>query len=204
MERGHLDKSFVILSECNEPKDLPPRRLVVRHLDEDRFRRHPLALWLAAFCVLGTVALHAQDTPAPTAETTIPTPSVAAAPAAPTPAAALHLLYPSSNLGTSSNPPPAAPPSAASLLTTFLVLAGLCAGGYYFLRRHPGFSANFKGGARKLVLSESRPLGNRQFLVVVEYENERMLLGVTPGKIDYLCPLRGSPGEPAPFSLPKE
>jgi hypothetical protein len=28
----------------------------------------------------------------------------------------------------------------------------------------------------------------------VGYEETRMLLGVTPGKIDYLCPLDGSPG----------
>ena len=34
-----------------------------------------------------------------------------------------------------------------------------------------------------------KSLGNRQFLLVVGYEDQRLLLGVTPGKIDYLCPL---------------
>ena len=30
-------------------------------------------------------------------------------------------------------------------------------------------------------------LGHRQFLVVVEYENQKMLLGVGPGTIEHLC-----------------
>jgi flagellar biogenesis protein FliO len=42
---------------------------------------------------------------------------------------------------------------------------------------------------RKLNVLEMRPLGNRQFLIVVGYEDNRMLLGVTPGRIDYLCSL---------------
>ena len=74
------------------------------------------------------------------------------------------------------------------LAASFLMLLALCAGGYYLVRRQTGFAPVGKG-QRKLVVSESRSLGNRQFLVVVEYENERVLLGVTPGKIDYLCPL---------------
>ena len=68
------------------------------------------------------------------------------------------------------------------------MLLVICGAGYYLMRRQPGFAGGAKG-PRKLVVSESRSLGNRQFLVVVEYESERVLLGVTPGKIDYLCPL---------------
>ena len=45
-----------------------------------------------------------------------------------------------------------------------------------------------------------RPLGNRQFLIVVGYDDTRMLLGVTPGKIDYLCPLDSVSTNPADFS----
>ena len=74
------------------------------------------------------------------------------------------------------------------LAVSFLLLLALCAGGIYLLRRQGGFTPVGKG-QRKLVVSESRSLGNRQFLVVVEFESERVLLGVTPGKIDYLCPL---------------
>ena len=44
-------------------------------------------------------------------------------------------------------------------------------------------------GARKLNISETRGLGARQFLVVAEYENRKMLIGVCPGRIDYLCTL---------------
>lgn len=48
-------------------------------------------------------------------------------------------------------------------------------------------------GLRKLAVSnelhirETKPLGNRQFLVVVEYGEQRMLLGVAPGMINHLC-----------------
>jgi hypothetical protein len=46
-------------------------------------------------------------------------------------------------------------------------------------------------GLRKLQIEETRMLGHRQYLVVAEYEGRRMLLGVCPGRIDYLCPLDG-------------
>ncbi len=39
---------------------------------------------------------------------------------------------------------------------------------------------------RKLRIADTRPLGNRQFLVVVEYESTKLLVGVSPGRIDYL------------------
>jgi hypothetical protein len=44
-------------------------------------------------------------------------------------------------------------------------------------------------GVRKLQIEETRMLGHRQYLVVAQYEGRRMLLGVCPGRIDYLCPL---------------
>ena len=46
--------------------------------------------------------------------------------------------------------------------------------------------------ARKLHLQETWMLGHKQFLAVVEYEGRKMLLGVCPGRIDYLCPLEGN------------
>ena len=45
---------------------------------------------------------------------------------------------------------------------------------------------------RKLQLQETWMLGHKQFLAVVEYEGRKMLLGVCPGRIDYLCPLEGN------------
>ena len=44
-----------------------------------------------------------------------------------------------------------------------------------------------------------RSLGNRQFLLVVGYEEQRFLLGVTPGKIDYLCTLDSTGGTTRDF-----
>ena len=80
-------------------------------------------------------------------------------------------------------------------LTLFAALAGA---GVYFMKF--GLPL-FRRGAvsdRKLQVLETRPLGNRQYLLVVGYEDSRMLLGVTPGKIDYLCPLDSS-SAPADF-----
>jgi flagellar protein FliO/FliZ len=80
-------------------------------------------------------------------------------------------------------------------LTLFAALAGV---GLYFLK----FGLPLRKGLnsdRKLLVLETRPLGNKQYLLVVGYEDTRMLLGVTPGKIDYLCPL-DSTTPPADFS----
>ena len=80
-------------------------------------------------------------------------------------------------------------------LTLFAALAGAA---MYFMKF--GLPLTRKGAAldRKLQILETRPLGNRQYLLVVGYEDSRMLLGVTPGKIDYLCPLDSS-SAPADF-----
>ena len=46
--------------------------------------------------------------------------------------------------------------------------------------------------ARKLTVAETRSLGNRQYLVVADYEGRKFLLGVCPGRIDLLSSLDGS------------
>ena len=61
-------------------------------------------------------------------------------------------------------------------------------GGVYLLRRlrfgrKPIFSPH------KLRISESKSLGNRQFLLVVTYEDEKLLLGVYPNGMQFLCKL---------------
>jgi flagellar biogenesis protein FliO len=41
----------------------------------------------------------------------------------------------------------------------------------------------------KIHISETHSLGNRQFLLVAEYENEKHLLGVSPGAIQHITSL---------------
>jgi flagellar biogenesis protein FliO len=75
------------------------------------------------------------------------------------------------------------------LLVYITLLAALAGAAIYLIKFGLPLHRNRSKEERKLQVHEMRPLGNRQFLVVVGYEDTRMLLGVTPGKIDYLCPL---------------
>lgn len=91
------------------------------------------------------------------------------------------------------NAAPAAVPAAgpASGVNSTLLLLGAvaaAAGGFYFWRQR---RAAGPGGAapRKLAIAESRALGNRQYLVVADYEGRKFLLGVCPGRIDMLTRL---------------
>lgn len=72
-----------------------------------------------------------------------------------------------------------------------IVLAAGAAGAGGFMlwrqRRTPGGIAG--RDARKLTVAESRSLGNRQYLVVADYEGKKFLLGVCPGSIQMLAPL---------------
>ena len=151
--------------------------------------------WMNAMAgCLTMLAQAAAQTPSPETQSTATPPVAVASPAASPQAASSptehgRVLYPAN--GPQPSPSTARGGEATGmpgLATSFLMLLALCGGGYYLVRRQTGFVPVGKG-QRKLVVSESRSLGNRQFLVVVEYENERVLLGVTPGKIDYLCPL---------------
>ena len=52
----------------------------------------------------------------------------------------------------------------------------------------------------KIILSDCRPLGNRQFIIVAQYGMQKHLLGVSPGKIEHLTKLEevsqvGSPDQ---------
>lgn len=77
------------------------------------------------------------------------------------------------------------------ILVYFILICALLAAGLYFTRT--GFNGLLRKGKgeKKLIISEARTLGNRQFLIVAEYENRKMLLGVCPGRIDYLSTLSG-------------
>ena len=64
----------------------------------------------------------------------------------------------------------------------------------YFLNRfviNKRFTNASKGGKR-IKLGETHSLGNKQFLVVAEYESEKFLLGISPGRIERLARLRPS------------
>lgn len=67
----------------------------------------------------------------------------------------------------------------------------LAAGGAWLLlqRRKAGPAG---GRGRKLQIDETKPLGNRQYLVVADYDGKKFLLGVTPGQIQMLTPLDDS------------
>ena len=72
------------------------------------------------------------------------------------------------------------------------LLAAACAGGagwFYWRQRRLGGAVGFSRTERKLAIAETRSLGNRQHLVVADYEGKKFLLGVCPGRIDLLTPL---------------
>lgn len=74
------------------------------------------------------------------------------------------------------------------------LMLAVIGGGFFLLRNGVAIFQPKLKGERKLNISETRMLGNRQFLVVAQYEERKVLLGVCPGRIDYLCTLAG--GEP--------
>jgi flagellar protein FliO/FliZ len=77
---------------------------------------------------------------------------------------------------------------SSKLIVYFVALVALAGGGFWFLKRGLPLRGA-RGGENHLHLLETKILGNRQFLVVVQYEDNKMLLGVGPGQIQYLCPL---------------
>lgn len=85
---------------------------------------------------------------------------------------------------------PAPAPASGSSWSSATLVAGLllaAAGGWLLWRgRH---QVARTGDARALAIAETRPLGNRQYLVVAAYEDKKFLLGVCPGRIDLLARL---------------
>ncbi len=70
-----------------------------------------------------------------------------------------------------------------------VVIVGVLGVAAYFFIRRGMLRKPFSKSEGKLRIKESRMLGNRQFIMVVEYEENKILLGVGPGKIDYLTSL---------------
>jgi flagellar protein FliO/FliZ len=89
-------------------------------------------------------------------------------------------------------PPTPAAPAAGFGSAAVVVLCGI-AGAWLWWRLRRNSAGAAVRGDRKLAIAETRPLGNRQYLVVADYEGRKFLLGVCPGRIDLLAPL--GPGE---------
>ena len=69
-----------------------------------------------------------------------------------------------------------------------VALLAAAAGGWLMWKQKQS-SAGSAGTARKLAIAETRSLGNRQYLVVADYDGRKFLLGVCPGRIEMLTPL---------------
>jgi len=77
-----------------------------------------------------------------------------------------------------------------TILGYLIILGGLGVAAWYLFKRGV-IRKPFSSSEGKLKVAESRMLGNRQYIMVVEYEEKKILLGVGPGKIDYLTSLDG-------------
>lgn len=55
-------------------------------------------------------------------------------------------------------------------------------------------------GREGIVLCDTRALGNKQFLVVAQYDKEKFLLGVSSGSVELLAKLNASTGQVNPSS----
>ncbi len=109
------------------------------------------------------------------------------------PAAATHAVQTNEIIVPSASTSPSAPVTSSSggiqLAIYLCLLVALLGGGSYFLKNGFNFLPPKNKGTRKLNVAETRMLGNRQFLVVAEYEGRKMLLGVCPGRIELLSDL---------------
>jgi len=102
------------------------------------------------------------------------------------------VLYPRSVPPAEASTPARSSGSNATLL--LLALAAAAAGGWLLWRQRRSVQGLGSREARKLAINETRSLGNRQYLVVADYDGRKFLLGVCPGRIDLLSPLdSGSP-----------
>jgi len=97
---------------------------------------------------------------------------------------------------------PALRPADRGSSSSWLVALALCAGGAAWFWWRKRVAAPLARGARerRIEIEESRPLGNRQYLVLASVSGRKFLLGVTPGSIQLLSPLEAEE-EPARESV---
>ena len=113
-----------------------------------------------------------------------------------TPASALPaeiIIYPKNTAEPAKLVPSREHDSSRSLVLVVALL--LAAGGVWVLVQRRKAGPGGGRGGRKLQIDETRPLGNRQYLVVADYDGKKFLLGVCPGSIKMLTPLDGEKGQ---------
>ena len=96
------------------------------------------------------------------------------------------IIYPKN---TASPDRPATASESDGSRSLILVVALLLAAGGAWLMLQKRKAGPSGGRGRKLQIDETRPLGNRQYLVVADYDGKKFLLGVAPGRIQMLTPL---------------
>lgn len=82
-------------------------------------------------------------------------------------------------------------------LILLLLGATVITGAVVYLKRRKIPVLGRRNDGARLKIQETRMLGNRQFLVVVDYDGRKMLLGVGPGLINHLCVLDQGTGSQA-------
>ena len=112
------------------------------------------------------------------------------APAPAEPLSSQAVIYPKTAADPSKPVVPNEHDSSKSLILVVALL--LAAGGVWVLVQRRKSGPGGGRGGRKLQIDETRPLGNRQYLVVADYDGKKFLLGVTPGRIQMLTPLDGA------------
>jgi flagellar protein FliO/FliZ len=78
---------------------------------------------------------------------------------------------------------------SVNLITGLLGLACAAGAGWFYWRNRATGGKGAGRTERKLSIAETRSLGNRQHLLVADYDGKKYLLGVCPGRIDLLTPL---------------
>jgi flagellar protein FliO/FliZ len=92
---------------------------------------------------------------------------------------------------------PTSPKDSGRSYTLIIALVLAAAGAWILFQRRQG-AGLISRGPKKLQIEETRALGNRQYLVVANYEGRKMLIGVTTGQIQLLARLDDGAGEEQP------
>jgi flagellar protein FliO/FliZ len=96
------------------------------------------------------------------------------------------VIFPAAN-GASSSASTAPGSGGLGNVTLIVGLVLAAAGGWFVWRGR--FATPLGKAHQQLAVSETRSLGNRQYLVVASYQDKKFLLGVCPGRIEMLAPL---------------
>jgi flagellar protein FliO/FliZ len=103
-----------------------------------------------------------------------------------------EVIYPRATAGAE---PAVAGRTGSSPLLLVVALGAAAVGGWLLWRQRRSPTGLGGRDARKLAVVESRGLGNRQYLVVADYDGQKFLLGVCPGRIELLSKLDGETPE---------